>query len=331
MRLSLLALPLPSCGFTFLLALLSTHSFAQPSYRYQADTSRNRVIAVSGLNLRDAPGANGKILAKIPFGEHVKILGDTIFAASNPEPFESRSYNYWVKAEHTGQTGYLYDAYLYRPPVPYDAYTEGDVPSGLNQKYRLFTNRGSANLNYNHFSYKWYGLYASPNSCTLSSITPSYRYYPNDIDESLEMTVNNGRLPVFFIASKKGLNTGSNSGQVNIWNGTSDDMQAASEKMCTEYNISAIPGNVNDWAASHEFTLTQNGKSQLLNPGGRAGSALYVEAATDLDGDGKTDFIISYNAKGYDYTLIFALFLSSEARAGELVRPVAMQYVYSGC
>lgn len=320
-----------TCGLALLLLLPATSLWAQTPY-FRVDIKRNRVVAVSGLNLRDAPSLQGRVLTKVPFGGQVRIISDTAFAYANYESPEVRDHNCWFKASYDGHIGYLFDAYLFHPPIENDGYNEGDIPAGMNEDYRLFTNRGSVNLNYDHFGYEWLGLYAGQGNCTLSSIRPSYRYYPGEIEETLEMTVNDGRpLPVFFIAGKKGWKTGVRPGTINLRGGTAEAVQAASMVLCAEYGISVKPGKGSSWAASHEFTLSIDGKNQVLNPGGRAGDALYVEAATDLDGDGRPDFIISYNADGYDYTVIYALFLSSEAREGELVRPVAVHYVYNGC
>lgn len=334
MRLSLptLLLKFAVCTCGLALLLISTALSAQQEYRYKADTLRKQVIAVSGLNLRDAPGAHGRVLTKVPYLDTVTILNDTAYAPVNLDSYEVRTHNYWIKASYGDQTGYLFDAYLYYPTRKVYSFPAADYPAGINTNYQLFTNMGSSDLNYDHFSYEWYGLYDRPGGCSVRSISPSYRFYEGEIEASLEMTVNNSPFPNFFIASRKGLKTGARPGTIIRWEGNLENTQAASDAVCRDYNISSSrPETTGAWASSQELTLTIGNTSQHLNPGARAGSAVYVEAATDIDGDGQTDFIISYDAKGYDSTYIYVLFLSSEARAGELVHPVAMQYIYDGC
>jgi len=109
------------------------------------------------------------------------------------------------------------------------------------------------------------------------------------------------------------------------------ESQKAFVTACATYGITVEPGGQGSWASSNILTLTQGNQTQLLNPGGGAGTALDLEAASDFDGDGKTDLIISFDTAGWDLTVTYALFLSSEARPGELVRPVAVQYSYQGC
>jgi len=76
-----------------LLLLIVTTLPAQAPY-YEVNSKRNQVIAISGLNLRDAPGAHGRILTKVPFRDQVEILSDSAFAYINDESQNVREQNY---------------------------------------------------------------------------------------------------------------------------------------------------------------------------------------------------------------------------------------------
>ena len=65
------------------------------------------VLAVSGLNLRESPDLNGKVVAKVPFGQKVKFLEDT-----GQELTVGNLSGHWTKVQYQGKVGYLFDAYL---------------------------------------------------------------------------------------------------------------------------------------------------------------------------------------------------------------------------
>lgn len=71
------------------------------------------VYASSGLNLRTAPETNGQIIKVIPFGDKVEIIEYT----ENHQQIEWME-GVWVKVQHNGHEGYLFDGFLSHLPLP---------------------------------------------------------------------------------------------------------------------------------------------------------------------------------------------------------------------
>lgn len=71
------------------------------------------VLAISGMNLRDAP--KGNVLKKIPYGARIKTLQSK--DNTNPETIEGIQGN-WVKVDFNGATGFLFDGFLSTLPAP---------------------------------------------------------------------------------------------------------------------------------------------------------------------------------------------------------------------
>lgn len=71
------------------------------------------VLAVSGMNLRDAP--KGNVLKKIPYGARIKTLQAK--STTNSETIEGIEGN-WVKVDFSGATGFLFDGFLSTLPAP---------------------------------------------------------------------------------------------------------------------------------------------------------------------------------------------------------------------
>lgn len=313
--------------------LLCTSGRAQSEWgEIRIPSNRNTVVATGGLNLRSAPGTHGKIVVKLPYSTKVEVLEEKLH---NPDTVNHK-YEWvqpygWAKVRAGRDTGYLYDAYLYyNVPSPLLS-PQDDWPEGINTKYRVITNQGDATENYDVFSYKWYGLYHEAINCNVQYVKPSFSYFAGEVEESLDMVANTEAQPTFFIGSPKTLGTGFRIGWIKpLGSGTEED-QKASETVCAANGIAVKPVETSYWASANEFTLKVGDVTQHLSPGGRAGAALYLEAAADFDGDGRNDFIISYDIKGWDSSIMYVLFLSSEARPNELVRPVAMHYTYHGC
>lgn len=316
-----------------LILFLCTCGRAQSNWQgLTINKNRNTVIATGGLNLRSEPGTGSKVIARLPFGTRVTILETKLYAPDEINRFkEYLQPNGWARVEAGQHTGYVFDAYLYYGMPNPRAATNDTLPKGMNTKYQLITNAGSADGRYDPFAYSWRGIYPRSTGITVNTVKPTFRYFPGEVEESLDMIADGEAQPYFFIGTQKPWPTTVRSGYLITNDNTSDDRALASAAACASFGITVAPGRPNSWASSVILTLEDGKQNQILNPGGRAGSALYLEAAGDFDGDGKTDFIISFNADGWDYTIIYTLFLSSEARPGELVRPVAMQYSYQGC
>src|SRR5688500_12321252 len=82
--------------------VFSTPVFAQTNVQY--------VAIKTGLNMRDKPDANAKIVEKIPYGTKISLLDN------NEEMFTIRTegmLGYWRKVKYNNKTGYIIDSYLF--------------------------------------------------------------------------------------------------------------------------------------------------------------------------------------------------------------------------
>ena len=106
----------------FLLALLflSLATFAQTGTFY--------VAAKSGLSIREKPGANEKVLDKIPFGTKISLLqDDSEWTSIRTEGI----LGYWRKVKYNNKTGYIVNSYLF--PIPPPKATVKDMKSYIAQ------------------------------------------------------------------------------------------------------------------------------------------------------------------------------------------------------
>lgn len=71
--------------------------------------------ARAGLNLREAPEQSAKVLVKVPFGEKMKALNDSLYGVAYTEGMQCN----WRKIQYGGKTGYAASAYVLpiKPPA----------------------------------------------------------------------------------------------------------------------------------------------------------------------------------------------------------------------
>ena len=93
------------------------HGFTTIDYDY--------VWAINGLNLREEPNKNSKLIKKLQFGDSLKIVELTPFKFTNllireaePEKHPIYLKSNWVKVIANGKEGYLIDGYLLDLPCP---------------------------------------------------------------------------------------------------------------------------------------------------------------------------------------------------------------------
>jgi uncharacterized protein YgiM (DUF1202 family) len=73
------------------------------------------VFIEAGLNLRDKPDINSKVIVRVPYGQKVTVLENT----KKPVPFKFDNIDgHWVYAEYEGKKGYIFDGYLSTLPAP---------------------------------------------------------------------------------------------------------------------------------------------------------------------------------------------------------------------
>ena len=87
-----------------LIALNTNLLWAQKSY----------VFAPSGLNLRESPNPDAKIIAQIPYGAQVSVLSKD----KEPAIEVDQITGYMQSCSYLGKQGFLFDGYLSRIPTP---------------------------------------------------------------------------------------------------------------------------------------------------------------------------------------------------------------------
>ncbi len=91
------------------LTLFGGHLFG----KVEPENNTKYVYAYSGLKLRATPSAEGQVLKVIPYGEKVTVVAST----EHKELIEWMS-GHWVKVEHEGEEGYLFEGFISGLPIP---------------------------------------------------------------------------------------------------------------------------------------------------------------------------------------------------------------------
>lgn len=73
------------------------------------DTSQKSAVVIStvGLNLRDEPNSNAKVISTVPYNTTVNIID----ISGRSETIQRRTAN-WYKVDYNGTTGWLWSGYL---------------------------------------------------------------------------------------------------------------------------------------------------------------------------------------------------------------------------
>ena len=73
------------------------------------------VYAFDGLNLREQPNVNSKVIGKLEFGEKVQVANMPKIGHENEVKIGTTK-GYWVTIKQNEKTGYVFDAYLSKLP-----------------------------------------------------------------------------------------------------------------------------------------------------------------------------------------------------------------------
>ena len=295
------------------------------------DNRQNKVIATTGLNLRSAPSLKSAKVGLVPFGKSVNIVGEQHYGKESlgkpykiyhteGEVFEPEVEGYWVKAEYEGLEGYLFSAYL-----DYDMQEESDV---FNKNVSiLFEGIDCANnLKYNPY-WNWYGLYEEEGKMVLKKVNLSFFRLEYEMG-GYGIATNIDKPSLFLIGSQKAFPKSILDGQYFSpyeAKGSLYDFSASgeiNEELLATTSVEMFMSRSNELNAILAIN-NEEGFRQILNP-----SQLHLSMPMgivwqgDIDGDGKEDYIIHYGEESSQTVL----YLSSFAKKGQIVRPVAAWY-----
>ena len=319
--------------FTFLMC--SQFVFAQIAESY-VETSQNTVIAKNGLRMRSAPNLQGDKILTIPFGKEVEILSDLSYGKllENGETSQDKEANLldnfvgdWAKISYNGKIGYACNAYLYYSFSDEETLKD-EKEKDINQDIVLLKTESNCISNiYPQKGRYWYGL--SENN-QLEAVEVEYSTsYADGVDAYFLETSSTGDNADFIIGSKEPMQS------IQLYNDFTKSLFLTSKMdekamaILQKHNIT-FKSKEKDNESFFMLILERDGKQQVLNPNREEQPydyAVNIEWAGDIDGDGKSDFIISYGEESVQCIL----YLSSKATGNQLVKPVAVWYTGYCC
>ena len=313
--------------FSFL--IISQFAFSQIEDSY-IEKSQNTVIAKSGLRMRSAPNLQGKKIVTIPFGQTIEVLSELSFGKlmkggkttqNKKDQEETNFIGDWVKVFYKGKTGYVCNAFLY-----YSIGSEtlkNEKKRDVNQDIVLLvTGINCINNTYKPTDFHWYGLSPLDNSSKniIKPVTVDYKAsYQEGLGYYFQETSVKEKSIDFIIGSKTPINTSEATNDIKdrgIF--LSKDEIEKNKVLLQKHNLNV--SILVDQAV--QITLERDGKQQIINLNENSKRAVTSEWVGDIDGDGKSDFIISYGEESIE----IILYLSSKAEGEQLVKPVAIWY-----
>lgn len=315
-----------------LLSLISSSLISQ-EFPIKIDTSRNTVIAVSGLSLRSAPSLDADRLSIIPYRKQVRILEqksyglDTVTTYHGTYRHNGQQWSYpvkghWRKVAYGDEQGYVMDAYLYH----------GHILKHQSQNLRGIM-YPQQDCDYLHLSdYQYFGLYQKENQQEFEwrKVQAVSFYEPEGFDGTFIPHMHTLFQPLknlkFVIRD-----TTDWTGRKVRGNFYYDDSLAFFKvdqatqtlipqvKQFEPFGIQLAPDiSFNNWPEV-PLNIQKDSITQRLN----IDQHKYLKPWSmrwygDLDGDGKTDYIIRYG----DHFANDILYLSTHAESGKLVQPV---------
>lgn len=312
---------------TFLFIFLSKPLFGQFD-KMRVDTNQNLVISPNGLSIRNKPNLKSKKLGVVPFGKRVKIediksygwdtIGRYDYFKGEEISYSSHISGQWVKVKYQNLQGFMFNAYLYSksPNGRYYAELKKDFPKDFALLFpgiNCFTNINfEPNMN-------WYGLYHEKGKYSLKKITVGfYKIFSDFYDFGITSSDNKNLLLI--LGSKKPLKTKTIKGA--FWTGYNQYLYPFKNEYHEVFKKHGIELQQKE-GPNLSIILKDKSKSQLLNP-----KEMKISYPTiflwkgDLDGDGQLDYIFHYGDKSGETIL----YLSSEAKDGEIVKPVAAYF-----
>lgn len=309
--------------------LLAFNLFGQ---EMKVNTQLTKVIANGGLRLREKPGTSSKILTTIPFGEKVRYLSAAAFGTdsivfTDDSGKTQKIPGCWVNVSYKNWKGYVLNVYLYYSPTNSMVLKDGENEDFL----LLLPGAGCVPENiHNPVEWKWYGYFEDTVKGTISVKPVSIRYLSwNTGYYDLEIAAEPSKNLKFIIGSKNEMpvSTKLTSMKIlNLWTWDISERSNPDLEKLPGLSLQLVPELDTTKMPPVRLLLIKDGKQQLLfRP--EFGYPRCVFYCGDIDNDGKNDYIINYDEKS-GYTV---LYLSSKARPGELVRPVAVFFTTYCC
>lgn len=293
-------------------------------------------VAASSLKLRDAPNLQSKVLATIPQGAWVKNRSRQFEDRLQWEEIDEMG-AYWLPVQYQGQNGYVFGAYVNAP-------------------FQLFYEKTAVDYvpKVNH----WYAVYSTPKGDELREVKVHTTLDSNEVLEELQRTLrtDNPEESKFILATNRELKTGLIG---DFFNQNSETTPENASDFALTPGTSLLLTRSRPWNDNKIYTFFGTGNFELSQEGlvqknykiwatqrteSRLGFDLQQDLALflgpsvafctlnwygDLDGDGKPDALISRCTEDAGCTDV--LFLSSEAKSGELLHPVAAYFWGLGC
>ncbi|MCC7246620.1 MAG: SH3 domain-containing protein [Saprospiraceae bacterium] len=315
---------------TLLLALLSTCLSVAFGQMMEVNEYANQVIANGGLNLREKPSKNAKILANIPFGDSVQYVSNkswkidsVVIPSLDYTPHKRKIMGHWVKVKYHGQTGYALDIFLSHIGKGkfHDEFKDSD-------EFRLLFNYCNCVYGnvHNPDLWTWYG-YFKENDSTLIARKIDVSYYIDWDDMTCaQITHASEEKNLQFIIGtktatlKKKVKIRASRVDVGYYGKTPlSEVQKELNRFSIRMDIEKIKDK--DYPTEYrKLYLVHEFRQALLNPL-HYGTPQDISFIGDLDGDGLDDYIISYSREKGGPTI---LYLSSRATPATLIKPVAV-------
>jgi hypothetical protein len=236
---------------------------------------------------------------------------------------------HWVKVRYHGRIGYAFDAFLW-PTYEQDRISnhinDDDWPAGVNRQVLLLQPGKNCYLNLaDRRDFTWHGVYYEKGMLSIRPATlyqycthedegdyvADWLYTYADDNVGLKWLVGtkpgfawSGKLPAVFCAD-------------DYANLVDSDSQVQAIYKSVGIKIGCADNGKNE-VCKGIVSYRRGGILQELNRDFGT-DCTGIELIADLDGDRKHDFIVSLGEEGR----YFVLFLSSQARPGELVHAVA--------
>lgn len=283
------------------------------------------VIAPSGLNIREAPSLQARIVGKLPFLTKVNTVDnhvygvDTLRWVHNYGCYDlevNGEYHYgigdrplvghWRKVSQNEQEGYVIDTYLSQGGP------RGDTLSLASVQY-IDRNTTQWRIHYNYRNYNWY--YIQP-------FADSVRLVPTAIDmvagiseysgAMIETVYDNAEMAVGVIGFKNG--GGANSRKLDFYQNAVGNVFVFTLLDQAELTVHGLTAAWTKSDVNIYYTTWQNEPIYIALSGELAGNPR-LKLIADLDSDGQKDFIFYTYVKGADI-MATALALSTDIRNG---------------